>query len=215
MARYVVWDWNGTLLDDLDCVLGVTNELLDEFSLPRLAAVADYHAVFRFPVSAYYADLGFDTSPGGNFEAASQRYIELYIAAARACRLHRGATETLARLHDAGVGQLVISASEQGNLRAQLAPFGLDAWIDQALGLSDIYAASKQAVAQRWLDGAGLDPSDVLFVGDSEHDFEIADALGARCVLFSGGHHARTHLESLGVPVIDDLRDVPRFALAS
>jgi phosphoglycolate phosphatase len=215
VARYVVWDWNGTLLDDLDCVLEVTNQLLDEFCLPRLAAIADYHAVFRFPVSAYYADLGFDTSPGGNFEAASHRYIELYIAAARGCRLHRGATDTLARLHDAGVGQLVISASEQRNLRAQLAPFGLDAWIGQALGLSDIYAVSKQAVAQRWLDGAGLDPSDVLFVGDSEHDFEIAEALGARCVLFSGGHHARAHLESLGVPVIDDLGDVPRFALVS
>ncbi len=209
--RHVVWDWNGTLFDDLHCVLGVTNQLLDEFELPPLAGVPDYQAVFRFPVAAYYADLGFDTSPGGNFEAASVRYIELYLAAARTCGLHEGAAETLAALHQDGVSQVVVSASEQQNLVAQLAPFGLDAWLDAALGLTDIYAASKKAVAERWLAEAGADPAEVVFVGDSEHDFEIADALGARCVLFSGGHQSHAHLASLGVPVIDDLRDVRRF----
>lgn len=211
MARHVVWDWNGTLLDDLYCVLSVTNQLLSEFGLPALAGIPEYHAVFRFPVAEYYADLGFDTSPGGNFEAASHRYIELYLEAARGCGLHHGATETLAALHGAGLGQVVISASEQRNLTTQLAPFGLDAWLDRALGLTDIYAASKRAVAERWLADSEVDASDVLFVGDSEHDFEIADALGAHCVLFSGGHHSRAHLSSLGVPVIDDLREIPRF----
>lgn len=211
MAQAVVWDWNGTLLDDLDCVLGVTNQLLAEFDLPLLRGVPDYHAVFRFPVADYYADLGFDTSTDGNFEAASVRFIDLYLAAARRCVLHPGAVETLTALRSAGVGQVLVSASEQRNLTAQLAPFELDRWLDGAFGLSDIYAVSKLAVAERWLDDSGLGASDVLFVGDSEHDFEIADALGARCVLFSGGHHAKAHLASLGVPVVDDLREVEAY----
>ena len=208
MAHAVVWDWNGTLLDDLGCVLDVTNQLLTEYGLPRLRDIPDYHAVFRFPVADYYADLGFDTSPRGNFGVASVRYIELYLAAARDCGLHRGAVETLTSLHGAGIRQVLVSASEQQNLTSQLAPFGLDRWLAGAFGLTDIYAASKLAVAKRWLEESALDASDVLFVGDSEHDFEIADALGAQCVLFSGGHHAKEHLASLGVPVVDDLREV-------
>lgn len=212
--RYVVWDWNGTLLDDLTCAVEVTNQLLDEFALPRLAGVADYHRVFRFPVSEYYADLGFDVAPGGNFEAASRRFLELYLAAARSCALHSGAVQTMAALHEAGIGQVLISASEQANLSAQVAPFGLDAWLEQALGLGDIYAASKKAVAERWLISSGAQPSEVLFVGDSEHDFEIATELGARCVLYSRGHQARRHLESFAVPVIDDLREVAQLVLA-
>ena len=105
----------------------------------------------------------------------------------------------------------MISASQQDNLRVQLAPFGLDAYLDGVHGIADIYAASKETLARRWLSDKGLTGDEVLFVGDSEHDFEIATALGAHCLLFSGGHHARAHLESLGAPVIDDLREVPVF----
>lgn len=208
MLTHVVWDWNGTLLDDLHTCVAVANQVLGEFGLPGLAGVADYHAKFRFPIVEYYADLGFDTSPEGNFDAAARRYLELYGAASAECRLHDGATDALSALHEAGVRQVLISASQQDNLRVQLAPFGLEAYLDGVHGIDDIYAASKENLARRWLVDEGLTGDQVLFVGDSEHDFEIAQAVGAHCVLFSGGHHARLHLESLGAPVIDDLRDV-------
>jgi phosphoglycolate phosphatase len=206
--RYVVWDWNGTLLDDLTCAVSATNQLLDEFGLPRLTGVDAYHQVFRFPVRDYYADLGFDVSPEGNFDAASRRFLELYLAAARDCCLHDGAAQTMAAVQAAGIGQVVISASEQGNLNAQLAPFGLDRWLETARGLSDIYAASKQAIAQNWLAEVGVPAEQVLFVGDSAHDYDIAASLGAQCVLYSGGHQPRRHLEALPVAIIDDLREV-------
>ncbi|HSN12227.1 MAG TPA: HAD hydrolase-like protein [Propionibacteriaceae bacterium] len=211
MLTHVVWDWNGTLLDDLETCVAVANALLEEFGLARLDGVADYHARFRFPIIDYYADLGFDTSPSGNFEQAAQRYMELYGAASVRCSLHEGAVETLAALHDAGIRQVVISASQQENLLAQLAPFNVGRYLDAALGIADIYAASKESVARRWLDAQGLKAADVLFVGDSEHDFEIATALGATCLLYSGGHHARQHLSSLGAPVIDDLHEVASY----
>lgn len=206
---HVVWDWNGTLLDDVACCVEVANQLLGEFGLPALDGLAGYHARFKFPIIEYYADLGFDTSPTGNFDAAARRYIELYTDAAAGCGLHAGASETLTSLKDAGLAQVIISASHQENLDAQVAPFALGRWLDAVHGIGDIYAHSKEGVARRWLREEHLDPRSVLFVGDSEHDFEIADAVGARCVLFSGGHHAREHLQGLGVPVIDDLASVP------
>jgi len=212
VLTHVVWDWNGTLFDDLHCCVAVANQLLEEFGLPGLTGVADYHAKFRFPIIDYYADLGFDTSTVGNFQAAALRYMALYGEASAGCRLHEGAADALAAVHAAGVRQVLISASQQDNLRVQVAPFGLEPLLDGIHGIDDIYAASKESIACRWLHDEGLEGDSVLFVGDSEHDFEIAEAVGAHCVLFSGGHHARAHLESLGAPVIDDLRDVPRLA---
>lgn len=212
MVTHVVWDWNGTLLDDLHCCVEVANRLLAEYGLPAIDGVRGYQAVFRFPIADYYADLGFDTSPGGNFVAAAHRYLELYGTASTRCGLHPGARESLAALHGAGVRQVVISASHHDNLLKQITPFGLDRWLDGAHGIEDIYAASKAGVARRWLEETGADPARVVFVGDSEHDFEIADALGARCVLFSRGHHARDHLARLGAPVVDDLAEVAVLA---
>jgi len=205
MATHVVWDWNGTLFDDLQCCVEVANTLLGEFGLPVLDGISGYQSKFRFPIIAYYADLGFDTSPGGNFDAAARRYLELYATASTRCGLHDGALGVLRELHESGFRQVVISASQQANLLTQLEPFDLDDLLDGAHGIEDIYAASKEGLARRWLAEAGIDAADVVFVGDSEHDFEIAAALGAGCVLFSGGHHARAHLSSLGVPVIDRL----------
>jgi len=214
VLTHVVWDWNGTLFDDLATCVAVADTLLAEYGLPALNGIDDYRARFRFPVVDYYADLGFDTSPSGNFDAAARRYIELYGPAAADCALHDGAVETLAALHGSGVRQVLISASQHDNLVEQVTPFGLDEFLDGILGIEDIYAASKEALARRWLGEEGLRPSDVLFVGDSEHDFEIAHALGAACVLYSGGHHSRVRLESLGAPVVDDLRAVCRYVMA-
>lgn len=211
MVTHVVWDWNGTLLDDLDCCLDVTDQLLTEFNLPPLGGRDRYQRIFRFPVADYYADLGFDTGVDRNFDAAARRYVQLYTAAAASCRLHEGAREALEALRNSGVQQVIISASQQQVLEAQLAPFALGRWLDGAYGIADIYAASKLGVAERWLLNKGIDPLGVVFVGDSAHDHEIATALGAQCVLFSRGHHAGPHLRRLGPPVIDDLRDLLAF----
>ena len=78
-----------------------------------------------------------DTSASGNFDSAARRYLELYGAASVQCGLHHGALEAVAAVHAAGVRQVVISASQQDNLRVQLAPFGLDAYLDGVHGIAD------------------------------------------------------------------------------
>ena len=146
---HVVWDWNGTLLDDVACCVEVANQLLGEFGLPALDGLAGYHARFKFPIIEYYADLGFDTSPTGNFDAAARRYIELYTDAAAGCGLHAGASETLTSLKDAGLAQVIISASHQENLDAQVAPFALGRWLDAVHGIGDMPAGGVHLTAAR------------------------------------------------------------------
>ncbi|WP_243225784.1 HAD hydrolase-like protein [Microbacterium sp. CIAB417] len=55
-------------------------------------------------------------------------------------------------------------------------------------GISDAYAASKDAVIAEWVHSTGIPPERILLIGDTNHDQEIATRLGARFVHFAGGH---------------------------
>lgn len=208
MTTHVIWDWNGTLFDDVQVCLDSINQVLDEFDLPTLANVAAYQRVFRFPIADYYADLGFEMGPGGNFDAAAHRFIEVYHARSEACALHEGATDVLELLAEQGLRQVVISASEQGNLDRQLRPFALDRWLDDARGIADIYARSKEHLVRSFVEQVG-GPAGVVMIGDTEHDHEIAQSVGVRCLLVAKGHHTAAHLATLGSPVLTHVGEVP------
>ena len=51
-VRLVLWDWNGTLLDDLAYAIGVRNRTFPAFGLPRIESVAEYHRQFTFRCAA-------------------------------------------------------------------------------------------------------------------------------------------------------------------
>lgn len=71
------------------------------------------------------------------------------------------------------------------------------------LGSEDALNPSKQAVVAGWLDRQPWRPDQVLMAGDTNHDHEIAEALGTRFAHFTGGHQTHDHASR-----IDDLRQV-------
>lgn len=202
----VIWDWNGTLLDDVDFSLKLLNRLLTGHGYaPLSGGLAAYRQVFRFPISEYYKDVGFDFSRTP-YEALAEEYMALYEPGSLACPLQPGARQALAALKDAGVVQVVLSATQQEMLHRQLAHYGLaEGTFAQVLGLSNILGVSKARRGREWMAGSGIDPSRALMVGDTDHDWQTARAMGADCVLYARGHQARQVLMATGAPVIDDL----------
>ena len=57
--KYIIWDWNGTLIDDAWLFVEIMNEELKERMLPQIN-IQDYRQHFTFPVKKYYERLGFD-----------------------------------------------------------------------------------------------------------------------------------------------------------
>ena len=210
MIDTVVWDWNGTLLDDLSVSFEATNRLLRANGLQPLADLDRYRAVFSFPVIDYYRRIGLDPERF-SFDKLAQQYMAFYHPAAEHCRLQAGAFDTLCALRRMGVVQVLLSASKQSHLEMQLARYPIRDFFFRVLGIGDIYAASKRQLAETFVRSSGRAPDRFLFVGDSVHDFEVAQGCGARCVLFCGGHQARDILESTGAPVIDSLTLLPAF----
>lgn len=205
----VIWDWNGTLLDDAPVCLAAVNSMLRERGLPQLSAER-YQEIFCFPVSDYYRKAGFDFEKEP-FERLAVLYHERYLAASERCPLCEGALETLRELQRRGVRQAVLSASHQRHLLWQMGLFDIQGYFDEVLGIEDIYARSKAELGQDFVRRRGLDPAGVLLVGDTEHDCETARAIGCRCLLIPGGHQSPERLRRSGATVLSSRKEILEY----
>ncbi len=202
MPEYCIWDFNGTILDDVEAGIRAVNHLLAERGMACLAGKDDYRAVFGFPIRSYYERLGFDFTKEP-YEVIAPLWVEQYLHYVKQADVFADVRDTLRLLQRRGVRQVVLSATEIGMLGGQLRDLELTEFFEEILGLDNIHAASKLSLAQAWR--ARHPDVSVLWLGDTDHDAEAAKMIGARCALIARGHQAREALAHLGVPVYDDL----------
>lgn len=208
----ILWDWNGTLLDDVQLCVDALNRLLARYGYPQRYDRDQYRAIFGFPVEEYYQRAGFDFARHP-FADLAQSYMEDYIPASVACPLADGARDALDAFAAAGLRQVILSASPVTTLERQVAERGVTPCFDRLLGLGDIYAKSKVDLGLRFLQEGGVDPTRTVMIGDSTHDFEVARALGVGCVLQSSGHQSPEALRTTGAPVVRNLREAAAYIL--
>lgn len=208
--KTILWDWNGTLLDDVWTGTAAMNVLLKKYHLPPLRDTAHYREVFCFPVSAYYERVGL---PGELFGVTSHEWMAEYYAHEDKCLLREGAREALDMLQKAGCRQVVLSASKLDNLLRQMQRYDILPHFDAVLGLDHIYATSKVDIGREWLRVQRIDPADCVMIGDTLHDAEVAQALHCRCILCDGGHQARKVLEGAGCEVADGVKEAAVLAI--
>lgn len=201
--QHIIWDWNGTLLDDAGLCVAIMNDLLALRRLPALAPTT-YEEIFDFPVVDYYRKVGFDFAIDP-FEKLSDEFIGAYNRRVWACGLRDGAQAALAAGHQRGLTQSILSAMLQSTLDRLIAHFGLTHYFSAVTGLDNHHAAGKLALAQQWIAAQSTPRDTMLLIGDTVHDFEVAAALGIDCWLIHSGHHSRARLAALGAPIIESL----------
>ncbi len=204
--RHVVWDWNGTLLDDLDYSIGIMNGLLARRGLPLLDR-RRYHEQFDFPVRDYYYRIGFDPVRDP-FEQLSVEFISGYDAQRWGCALQPCARELLTAVTQSGITQSILSAYRHETLHEIVDHFGLKPHFIRLTGLDNIYAASKADLGLAWIKELGLPPKEVLLVGDTLHDLDVARHMGTDCVLVAAGHHPSSRLRARHDWVVENLAEL-------
>ena len=202
---HIVWDFNGTLLNDVEAGIAAVNDLLHRRGLPEIENPEQYRKHFRFPIEEYYRDLGFDFSRDPYAKLAIE-WVERYPEESRRSSLFEGAEALLRRLHQQGIPQLLLSATQRDMLCRQVREWGIESCFDEIYGLDDIHAHSKRAIGE--LLRQKHPTSRLLVIGDTLHDSEVAEAMGADCVLFAGGHQGRERLEASGRFVFDELSEL-------
>lgn len=199
--KHVIWDWNGTLLNDVSLCVSVISELLQEHGKAPLT-VDEYRTHFGFPVIRYYERLGFDFGRAP-FETIATEFVTRYNARVHACGLFEGASEVLDSIAASGRDQSILSAAKQSDLHAQTSTLGIAPHFKHRYGIQDHYAAGKIARGRELLHTLDLAAKDLILIGDTEHDAEVAAALGIDAVLLTGGHHPFPRLHATGATVLN------------
>ncbi len=210
--RNIIWDWNGTLLDDLNECLSVLRELSRKFEM-KMVDKDEYRDNFGFPVSNFYIKYGFDPKKY-SFAETARIFSELYEKLRPSCPLQSGAMETLRALSCENARQSIVSAYEDSKLKDSVRERGIEKYFEKISGLSDNTASSKVKLAISHAKSLGADPKETVVIGDTLHDSESAEAIGASCVLISCGHQSEKVLKKSGRKIFKGHSELLKFLLS-
>jgi len=188
----VFWDWNGTLLDDLRYSVSIINTLLEEHSLPLLNTES-YQDVFKFPVQEYYRSIGLPADEP-EFSVVGKVFIDRYNQNRERCEVFADALLLVKALKEHGIKQYVISAYSEDSLISLMKQKNVHHYFDGIAGLDNIYAHSKLERGLRLIESENIVTEKAVMIGDTEHDVEVAHALGCSAVTISWGHQSSKRL---------------------
>jgi phosphoglycolate phosphatase-like HAD superfamily hydrolase len=210
-VKHLVWDWNGTLLDDLKLVVDATNVCLATVGGP--VNTADEHRRdFRRPILDYYAHVLARPVDEVEFQLLDDAFHDAYRERIDEVQLAPDALEAMARWPGT---QSLLSMFFHDELLVEVERHGLGARLVRVDGLpGTVGGHRKEIFLARHLAALSLDPADVVLIGDSVDDGDAARAVGAAAVLYAGGFTDIALLKETGLPVASSLIEAVELASA-
>lgn len=208
----ILWDWNGTLADDVQVALRSVNDILARRNRSPITT-EDYYSYIDTPIRRFYEHL-FSPLDDQLFDRILTEFNEGYRLHMKETGLMEGGAETLERFRKAGLRQIIVSSSQLGEVLHFCRLFGTESYFQQILGASDFQAAGKVDMACRFLKEQGIAPEECAVIGDTLHDRDMAKAIGCPVCLLDRGHQGRKELEASGEPVFHRLEDIGDFLLS-
>jgi phosphoglycolate phosphatase len=205
----IIWDWNGTLLNDVEVCMDSMNLLLEKYSIPKIT-IEKYRDVFCFPVKDYYKKIGFDFEKQP-FEKVGYEYIEIYNQNLPKSILYDNAIEILNYFSEKNIKQIIISAREKNALLDDVKFYNISNYFDDIIGIENHYGRGKEELFEKYFEQNYFDKKNVLLIGDTTHDFEIAQKFNINFIRFANGHQSDKHFSLFKIESITDLKLLADF----
>lgn len=190
--KHIIWDWNGTILNDVEYALDTVNWLLEKYCIPTIS-YDRYREIFDFPVKQYYDRLGFDYSIC-SFESLCDQFVDRFMKNFSDCKPFPHIHSLLKESRQLCECQSILSATDQKSLDDMIEHFDFKHLFDHVFGTENRMATSKIQRGAELVEGSGIDPAETLLVGDTLHDAEVASELGIDVLLVTHGHHSKEKL---------------------
>lgn len=190
----IVWDWNGTLLNDSFHTHKVISKIMTDEGLNPIS-IDEYRKNFGFPIANYYASIGLP-STGPDFDRVANLFVEGYRNYYNELQLFDDAIHLLETVKGLSKKQYVLSAAQYDDLQMQMARFNIIEYFNDISGASDIYAHGKidQArIMKTYFNDKGYKKG--LYIGDTDHDYEVSQVLDFDFCFSQDGHQCPTRLD--------------------
>lgn len=213
--HHIVWDWNGTLIDDVAVVVAAVNDTLAIVDR-RPITIEEYGANYTRPVLLFYERLLGRDIEQSEWLAFDRAFHASYRQRVDSAALADDALEALTAAQEGGLSQSLLSMYWHDELVPQVDRRGLSKFLVRIDGLRGTPGDRKQEYLARHLLAVDGDlarqtaPSEILVVGDALDDADAASALGLNCVLYTSGAHPTDQLKTAGVPVVESLMEALR-----
>lgn len=200
--KYVIWDWNGTLLDDVSASLASVNDMLKERNMAPID-INEYKEYIDVPIIGFYEKV-FDLE-NEDYDEILKQYNSGYLYHLKDCNIAEGAKKLLENFKNEGTLQIIVSSSNNNQLKMNVEKYGLTEYFDAILGSENYLAESKIQRAIDYINNHG--EGKALVIGDLVHDYEMALELGADCILTRKGHEKPERLDNCKCRVVENLSE--------
>ncbi len=209
---YIVWDWNGTIVNDAWVFVDVMNFFLKMKGLPQ-TSLDDYKKNFGFPIQNYWKTLGFKFN-NKEFNLLNKSFIEEYQKRIFLPKLQPGVVGLIKKINKLKIKQFILSASENSLLHKSVGFYRINYLFEDVLGVDNLNAVGKISLAKYLFKKNNLHLKKTLVIGDTKYDLDVARALGCMALLVSHGHIEHKRLSDLNVPLVRSVEEIEKFLFA-
>ncbi|MBP3481209.1 MAG: HAD family hydrolase [Clostridia bacterium] len=207
MITHIIWDYNGTVADDVDASVAAVNDMLKARGLPPTTK-QEYTSTVSLPLDNYYNGLGIADADmeklSWEFRTYCQKHDNL-------SRIFDGFHETVEFAKAQGIKNILMSSLYIDFLKAETEKYNISDCFDEIIGMTDTLVGSKYENAKNYIDKNKLNPKNILFVGDLINDAQTAKALGAQCILIPNGHNSKEKCQNQGVTVVENIKCIKEY----
>ena len=201
-AKLVVWDWNGTLFDDVDLIVQAVNSANIPIYGLQPITIEQYQEQFEVPIKNWYLKMGADPETLERLQPhAADVFERIYEAAALRAPTRVGARQLLDSLNNQGVDQIILSNHTLEGIHLQIARLDLDKYMSSVLAndnITESHHKGKQDRLEQFLDETDHNPASTVIVGDTIEEILIGKNLGLKTIAITGGACSERRLQNAG-----------------
>lgn len=206
--KTVIWDYNGTIIDDTELSWKIEIEMLKERNLPAEYTLEDYKRLFNTPMIDYYRFIGY-TFENETFEEVAKEFSDLYDMYFDTCTLNEGVRDVLDQTVKRGYKNVILSSCEHNKLVEQCGKLNISSYFEKIIGIDDLLGGSKIEHGKEWMKEDHVDPAECMYIGDTNADYDTACALHVEDLyLVAQGHQSYERLKALHDKTFHSFREI-------
>ena len=204
--EHIIFDWNGTLINDAFVFVNILNTLLKKRHLEKID-LKKYRELFCFPIKDFYEKIGIDVSDK-SFERLGVEFIREYNKRKYDADLFVETQFVLKKLSTMGLSLSILSASNQGVLDDQAKHYSINKYFDFIFGVDNYIADGKIKNGKKLMGELACENDKIILIGDTDHDYGVAQNLKIDCLLISHGHQSNRRLKNISQNVIKNFNQL-------